>query len=178
MRRLTKKTGNHGGHGEHGDGTCALTIFPVLPVVKMFLRCLAAGLVLLPAAAYALDYRSVSVPRGVLFDAPSASAKKLFVVSQFYPVEVIVDLGGWVKVRDKTGELAWIDSHQLASKRTVLALDAADVRGTADASAPVVFRIEKDVALELLESAGNGWIKVRHRDGLTGFILSSQVWGI
>jgi SH3-like domain-containing protein len=132
----------------------------------------------LPAAAYALDYRSVSVPRSVLYDAPSANAKKLFVVSQFYPVEVIVDLGGWVKVRDKTGELAWIDSRQLAPKRTVLALDAADIRGSADASAPVVFRVEKDVALELVESAGNGWIKVRHRDGLVGFILSSQVWGI
>ena len=135
-------------------------------------------LALLPAAAFALDYRSVNVPRGVLYDAPSANGKKLFVVSQFYPVEVIVDLGAWVKVRDKTGELAWIDSHQLAPKRTVLALDAADVRGAADAVAPVVFRIDKDVALELIEPAGNGWIKVRHRDGLIGFILSSQVWGI
>lgn len=133
---------------------------------------------LLPAAAFALDYRSVSVPRGVLYDAPSANGKKLFVVSQFYPVEVIVDLGGWVKVRDKTGELAWIDSHQLAAKRTVLVLDATDVRGSADAAAPVVFRVDKDVALELVEQAGNGWAKVRHRDGASGFILSSQVWGI
>lgn len=135
-------------------------------------------LALLPAAAFALDYRSVSVPRGVLYDAPSASGKKLFVVSQFYPVEVIVDLGAWVKVRDKTGELAWIDSRQLAPKHTVLALDAADVRGSADTAAPVVFRVDRDVAMELVEPAGNGWIKVRHRDGLTGFMLSSQVWGI
>jgi SH3-like domain-containing protein len=146
--------------------------------MRQLTKCLLLLLALLPATACALDYRSVSVPRGVLYDAPSASAKKLFVVSQFYPVEVIVDLGGWVKVRDKSGELAWIDSRQLAPKRTVLALDAADIRGSADASAPVVFRVEKDVALELVESAGNGWIKVRHRDGLVGFILSSQVWGI
>ncbi len=135
-------------------------------------------LALLPAAAFALDYRSVSVPRGVLYDAPSANGKKLFVVSQFYPVEVIVDLGAWVKVRDKTGDLAWIDSHQLAQKRTVLVLDTADVRGAAEADSPVAFRVEKDVALELVEPAGNGWIKVRHRDGQSGFILSSQVWGI
>lgn len=135
-------------------------------------------LAFLPAAAFALDYRSVSVPRGVLYDAPSANGKKLFVVSQYYPVEVIVDLGGWVKVRDKTGELAWIDNHQLAPKRTVLALDAADVRESADAAAPVAFRVDKDVALELVEAAGNGWIKVRHRDGVTGYILSTQVWGI
>ncbi len=144
------------------------------PRIKLLMLLLAW----MPAVAFALDYRSVSVPHGVLYDAPSASGKKLFVVSQFYPVEVIVDLGGWVKVRDKTGELAWIDSHQLAQKRTVLLLEAADVREAADASAPVVFRADKDVALELIEPAGNGWVKVRHRDGATGFILSSQVWGL
>lgn len=148
------------------------------PRMPRRINLLALLLALLPAAAFALDYRSVSVPRGVLYDAPSANGKKLYVVSQFYPVEVIVDLGAWVKVRDKTGELAWIDSRQLVPKRTVLALDAAEVRGSADAAAPVAFRVDKDVALELVEMAGNGWIKVRHRDGLTGFILSSQVWGI
>lgn len=148
------------------------------PRMRRRINLLVLLLAMLPAAAFALDYRSVGVPRGVLYDAPSANGKKLFVVSQFYPVEVIVDLGAWVKVRDKTGELAWIDNTQLATKRTVLVLDAADVRGSADAVAPVVFRADKDVALELVEPAGNGWIKVRHRDGLTGFMLSSQVWGI
>jgi SH3-like domain-containing protein len=135
-------------------------------------------LVMLPAAAFALDYRSVSVPRGVMYDAPSTSGKKLFIVSQFYPVEVIVDLGAWVKVRDKAGELAWIESKNLATKRTVLATERADVRESADASASIVFRIDKDVALEIVELAGNGWIKVRHRDGATGYMLASQVWGI
>jgi SH3-like domain-containing protein len=133
---------------------------------------------LMPAAAFALDYRSVSVPRGVMYDAPSASGKKLFVVSQFYSVEVIVDLGAWVKVRDKSGELAWMESKSLATKRTVLANDRAAVRESADASAAVVFRVDKDVALELLEPSGNGWIKVRHRDGSTGFVMANQVWGI
>lgn len=133
---------------------------------------------LMPAAAFALDYRSVSVPRGVMYDAPSASGKKIFVVGQFFPVEVIVDLGAWVKVRDKSGELAWMESKSLATKRTVLANDRADVREAADASAAVVFRVDKDVALELIEPSGNGWIKVRHRDGSTGFVMANQVWGI
>jgi SH3-like domain-containing protein len=132
----------------------------------------------LPAVAFALDYRSVSVPHGVMYDAPSANGKKLFVVSQFYPVEVIVDLGAWVKVRDKSGELAWIENRNLVARRTVLALDRADVHEAADAAASVVFRVDKDVALELLESVGNGWVKVRHRDGSAGFILSSQIWGL
>ncbi|GBG15438.1 peroxiredoxin [Novimethylophilus kurashikiensis] len=132
----------------------------------------------LPAAAHALDYRSVSVPRAVLYDAPSAKGKKLFVVSQFYPVEVIVELGEWIKVRDKTGGLAWIESKDLAAKRTVVAVDHADVHETADAASSVVFKVDKDVALELVEAPANGWVKVKHRDGLTGYLPANQVWGI
>jgi hypothetical protein len=28
------------------------------------------------------------------------------------------------------------------------------------------------------EPAAGGWIKVRHRDGLTGYVKNSEVWGI
>lgn len=148
------------------------------PPIKLVCRLAWLALALLPAAAFALDYRSVGVPRSILYDAPSAKGKKLFIAPQFYPVEIIVDLGEWVKVRDKTGALAWIESRQLAAKRTVVAIDRIDVREMADAAAPVVFRADKDVALELVEAGANGWIKVRHRDGLTGYIPANQVWGI
>jgi len=136
-----------------------------------------AGL-LLPAAAHALDYRSVDVPRAIMYDTPSAKGKKLFVVSQFYPVEVVVDLGEWIKVRDKTGGLAWIESKQLATKRMVVTLEHIAVHESADASSSVVFKTDKDVAMELMDSPDNGWVKVRHRDGLTGYVQANQVWGI
>lgn len=132
----------------------------------------------LPTAAHALDYRSVGEPRIVLYDAPSAKGKKLFIATQYYPVEVIVDLGEWVKVRDKSGGLAWVESRQLASRRTVVALERIDVREAADAASPVVFRVERDVALELVEAGKSGWAKVRHADGATGYILANQVWGL
>lgn len=145
---------------------------------RKFIQLACLLLALMPAAAHALDYRSVNVPRAILYDTPSAKGKRLFVVSQFFPVEVIVDLGEWVKVRDKTGGLAWIESKQLATKRMVVALEHVDVHETADAAAAIVFKVDKDVALELVEPADNGWIKVRHRDGLTGYVPANQVWGI
>jgi len=134
---------------------------------------------LLPVTASALEYRSIAVPKAVLFDAPSAQGKKLFVIGQGYPVEVIVDLGDWLKVRDASGGLSWIEAKQLAAKRTALiTLNHAEIRQSADAASTLVFRSEKDVVLELLEPVANGWAKVRHRDGLTGYILSSSVWGL
>lgn len=134
---------------------------------------------LLPASAWALDYRSVAVPRAVLYDAPSAQGKKLFVLSQHYPLEVIVNLGEWVKVRDVSGGISWIEAKQLAERRTVLVkVEQAEVREAADVSARPLFRVARDVALDLLESAPAGWAKVNHRDGLTGYIQSSEVWGL
>jgi SH3-like domain-containing protein len=52
------------------------------------------------------------------------------------------------------------------------------VRAAADDNAATVFTADKGVLLELAESAGNGWIKVRHRDGLSGYVKSSDIWGI
>jgi flagellar basal body rod protein FlgF len=31
--------------------------------------------------------------------------------------------------------------------------------------------------MEWLEPAMNGWVKVRHRDGQTGYVRTHQVWG-
>ena len=134
---------------------------------------------LLPIEARALDYRSVTAGRTVMFDAPSLQAKKLYIVSQYYPVEVIVNLGEWLKVRDRSGELAWLESKSLSTRRTVIVTAArVEAHETAATASAVVFRTEKLVALELIEAGANGWAKVRHRDGLTGYIPAAQVWGL
>ena len=44
--------------------------------------------------------------------------------------------------------------------------------------APVLAELEKWVAVEFLEPASPGWAKVRHRDGATGYIRATQVWGL
>ena len=135
---------------------------------------LAAG-VALPAAA--IEYMTVESP-AVLYDAPSQKGAKLFVVKRNTPVEVVVSLEGWSKVRDAEGGLAWIERKNLAARRSLLVTaDRAEVRQSADESAPVVFVAEKNVALDFLESAPGGWLKVRHRDGQSGFVRANQVWG-
>lgn len=130
-------------------------------------------------AAQALEFRSVAAEAAVLYDAPSAQSKKLFILSRHYPVEIIVALDKWVKVRDASGALAWMESAKLAAKRTVLITAAiAEIRSQPDAAAALAFKAERDVALELVEIAGGGWVKVKHRDGQSGFVPMKEVWGI
>jgi SH3-like domain-containing protein len=53
----------------------------------------------------------------------------------------------------------------------------ADVRQSPDESAPVLFQAEQDLLLEVIDTADN-WARVKHRDGTTGYIRITQVWGL
>lgn len=146
-----------------------------LPLTKLFV---AASILLMPTWASAVEFRSVSVPKAVVYDAPSAQGKKTFILGQGYPVEVIVNLGDWIKVRDAQGSLNWIEAKQLAAKRTVLIKSGqAEIRQGAEAGSALLGKLDKDVVLEMLEPPVNGWVKVRHRDGMTGYVLASSLWG-
>ena len=136
-------------------------------------------LALMPGMALALDFRSVAVPKAVLYDAPSSAAKKVLLISQNYPVEVVVNLGDWLKVRDAQGSLNWVEAKQLSNKHTLMVTaNKAEVRLAADASSALVATLEKDVLLDVADvKLNNGWLKVKHRDGVTGYILISSTWG-
>lgn len=134
------------------------------------------------APAFALDYRSVEPAAAVSYGAPSTGAKKLFVLSRRYPVEVVRTQGDWVKVRDAEGGMSWVEARNLSARRTVLVTaEKTEIRREASDKSAIVFKAEKDVALELLADnakLSSGWAKVRSQDGRTGFVRISQVWGL
>ncbi len=132
----------------------------------------------LASPAHALDYRTLAEAAPV-YDAPSAKSKPLFVVLAGTPVELVVSLEGWSKVRDNRGDLVWVEKKYLAEKRSVIVrAERAQVRAAADDKAALVFEAERDVVLELLEAVPGGWAKVSHRDGQSGFLKAPQVWGL
>lgn len=128
--------------------------------------------------ARAADFRSVQENTAVLYDAPSRQAKPLYVVSRSYPLEVIVNLEAWVKVRDHAGALSWIEKKALGDKRMLLVTaPVAQARERPEDAAPLAFSAAQNVALELVEAAPNGWLRVRHGDGATGFVRAASLWG-
>ncbi len=129
-------------------------------------------------AVNAVDYVSVGENSAILYDAPSIKAKKLFVVNRYMPFEQIVVLDKWVKVRDRSGGLYWVEKNALSSKRYVFALSPLlDVRAEPDLGATRLLQVRQQVALERIESTGTGWVKVRHQDGDVGYVRSAEVWG-
>ena len=144
--------------------------------LSLFLLPLAA--MLFSGASCAAEFKSVGAYPAILYAAPSGRAPKRFIAPSGMPLEVVQSAGGWSRVRDAAGDLAWVDTRALLAKRTVVARSAATrIHAAAEDNAAIVFGAERGVLLDMLEGAPSGWVKVRHRDGASGFARAADVWG-
>ncbi|ENO90420.1 SH3 domain-containing protein [Thauera linaloolentis] len=128
--------------------------------------------------AQAIEFRSLTEP-AILYDAPSEQGRRLFILRPGTPVEVVVTLDKWIKVREPGGSLNWVERRVLANRRTVLVTaERASIRREAHDGAPLSFEATRNVVLGLVEPPSLGWAKVRHTDGLEGYVRVSEVWGL
>lgn len=141
------------------------------------LRPLLTILMLCALPAQALDFRSTANPAAILYDAPSSSSKRLYVISKGYPLEVVVNVSGWAKVRDSSGAMAWIEAAQLSTQRTLVVRVATQIHAQAQDTSPVTAQVAANVILMWLENSNGGWAKVRLPDQSVGYIKLDKVWG-
>lgn len=130
------------------------------------------------AADAGFDYVTTSRP-AILFDAPSTAANKTAVIGPGYPLEVLVRIENWLKVRDRTGDLLWIESSNAQGKPSVIVTSAtANVLEKPQTDASTRYRVSQGVSLELAGDSGEpGWIKVRHPQGGEGYLSLRDIWG-
>ncbi len=124
---------------------------------------------------------SVNADQAFLHEAPSDSTKKSFIVTKGYPLEVIVSLKEWKKVKDHEGLINWIKTSDLSSKRTVLNLKGDNSIYLEPSSAsPILAKVNENVTLELLDAKKiDDWVKVYSKVGdIEGFIKATDLWGI
>jgi SH3-like domain-containing protein len=146
--------------------------------MRRLLTAVALAPALIAVSAAGADFRSAAEAAVVLYDAPSTKSRKVFIVNRGYPLEVVVQVEGWLKVRDATGALSWAESKALDNSRNVLVrAPAVTLRQKPAEDAPSVGEFRRDVLLSVVEPVANGWIQVRHRDGATGFLRAADVWG-
>lgn len=150
-------------------------------------RCVAvlavAGLLAAGAggAAAASEFRAIAAP-APMYDGPSRAARKLYAAPRGMPVQVVSTLGQWVKVRDASGEVLWVERTDLAERRAVVTTAIATLRRDPNETAAVVMTADRGVLLDLVDPAAGespaGWIRVRHAEGSAGFVRSGEVWGL
>lgn len=138
---------------------------------------LAATALVVAQPSWALEFRTAT-RAAVLYDAPSQLATKLAVVGIGVPFEIFVETESWIKVRDVTGRLAWLEKSALGNAHTVMVnVDEARVLQQPSARAEVRFRAARGVLLEARGKPRDGWLDVQHVDGLRGWVRQHEVWG-
>ena len=135
--------------------------------------------VLAAPSAFAFDFKTVGNAAAILYETPSAKGNKLYVAPPGMPLQVMIAYGEWVKVRDMNGDVAWTQARNLVPRRNVLVrLPGARVYSGPDDSSTVLMTADKGVLLELVDPNALVWARVRHRDGIIGYIKVSDIWGL
>ena len=141
----------------------------------MNIKAVLAAAVLAGAYSAAAEGVVLRAP-GVLYDAPSAQARGLFVLTAGYPLKEISRVDGWRKVGLPDGANGWIkDSLALPKRAAVVVAEMAAAKFSPAPDAAEVFYARKGVVLEVLGEK-SGWTEVLHPDGETGFISAADLW--
>lgn len=124
------------------------------------------------------EFLSISSNSVIMYDAPSLKAEKLFIVNAYFPVQVLVKVEGWTKIKDSSDTIAWIENKYLTERRYVIVTASfANIHQSADIHSPILFQVQKDVVIEWLDSSTADWVQIRLQNGQMGYIRSNQIWG-
>ncbi len=143
--------------------------------LRLVLATLAAAL--LAAGAQGAEFRSVTASAAVLYDAPSAKSKKMFIGPRGMPLEVLSTLPAWIKVRDVTGDVLWVARADLGPATQVVARRLTNLRAEPKERAAVGVQVAAGVLLDVLGDGPSGWIKVRHTEGAIGYVKADEIFG-
>jgi SH3-like domain-containing protein len=138
----------------------------------------ASVLLALAQPASALEYRSTGRAT-ILYDAPSTAAGKIAIAGSGLPLEIVVNGETWIKVRDSSGRLSWVEKSALGGAKTIMVkAETSVIRKQPRADAEVVTRVAHGVLLSVTGPAdAYGWLPVKHADGLSGWLPAHEAWG-
>ncbi len=149
------------------------------------MRCLLISLAaaLAMPCAVADDFKQTVDAATIGYEGPSTRATKQFIYSRGTPLELLVAIDGWYKVRDAQGTLLWVERKSLGERSNVQIKSsaAADVLQAPDSASAVLFRVEPGVLLSLVSpptAATGAFAQVRNRDGVTGFLRIDAAFGL
>nr|WP_317333309.1 SH3 domain-containing protein [uncultured Romboutsia sp.] len=158
----------------------------------MLNRKIAVG-VSLPAMAFALSATASfansnegTVTASVLNvrSGPSTSYSVTTKIYKGNKVEILETSNGWHKIKTSNGTIGWASgsyisvssgsTSQTSYKATVTATSL-NVRSGASTSYSVITKLSKGTVVDVIESASNGWKKIKTSGGTTGWVSGSYL---
>ena len=130
-----------------------------------------------PAQAFAAEMFSVASRQANVRSGPGVGYAVVWRAVRYYPLQVLDSDGGWVKVSDYAYDEGWISRSLLSDVPAIVVVsEKANVREGPGLEHEVVWEVDKEYTLKVLEVDGN-WYRVTDGDGLSGWIHKSVTWG-
>lgn len=101
----------------------------------------------------------------------------LWELGKGFPLRALKEKTGWVKVEDFEGDVGWV--YKKLTGRTpylIVKKKRVNIRSGAGTKYKIVGKADYGVVFKTLER-GRGWVKVRHENGLTGWVKRNLLWG-
>lgn len=156
----------------------ALNLTRSLPRNHLSVWLLLAGLfALIPLAAQAQTFLSIKGNTVNIRAKPNTQSPIAWELINGYPVEVVAQQDGWLKVRDFEGPLGWV--HQpltSAEPHFLIKGNAVNLRAGPGTQHSVVTKLQKYDIVQTLEKR-DGWAKVKTHEGEEGWLSEKLGWG-
>lgn len=139
-------------------------------------------LALLGAGSAHAAMLSISGDNINLRSGPGSKYRILWELSRGYPLEILKRDGDWYRVRDFEGTVGWVhreavgDTPYMIVKTNRKTRKPINLRSGPGESNEIVAKARYGVVLQTLEQK-NGWVKVRHEQGVTGWVRRDLLWG-
>ncbi len=148
----------------------------------LFLEIFVFTFTLLSANSAKTEILSVKGDNVHLRTGPGKNYSIKWIYSEGLPVEVLERKGNWVKVRDFDDDSGWLNKEFLSTQTFAIVKanrfkdESINIRSDPSSESTIVGIAYYGVVFKVL-TLHSGWVKVRHKTGLTGWISSNLLWG-
>jgi SH3-like domain-containing protein len=134
-------------------------------------------LLLISGSARASAMVSVAAGGASLRSGPGDKHPVTWNLGAGFPLRAVEELGEWYRVEDFDGDSGWLRKEQAVREpHVIVKAERAEVRSGPSDRYRVVGKASRGVVFKVLK-VKEKWIKVRHADGLTGWVSRALTWG-
>ena len=143
---------------------------------------IAFSLLMLARAAFAAEMVAVVGEDINMRSGPGVEHVVVWTIGSGFPVEIVSTKGEWLQVKDFEGSTGWV--HKKTTQKTphmiVKANKGTDqqinVRSEPNTQGAVVAKANYGVVFKTLEKK-DGWVRVEHGQGVSGWVDGRLLWG-
>jgi SH3-like domain-containing protein len=108
---------------------------------------------------------------------PGTNYSVVWELGEGFPLQVLEKKGDWIKVVDFEGDSGWVYKKLVGKKaHLIVKKKRINVRSGPGQRYRLVGKANYGVVFRTLKTS-NGWAKVKHENGLTGWIKRDLLWG-